>query len=185
MFSDRDQETIGSATLPAAEDQVWAPAPFFWANLAGALVFTGLGIAIIIAAQGYSFTVGELPGPGMYPMLVGIAMTVLGAIWAIGTCIGRYPPDAETGSPPERDALLRSLLAILMIVGFVFALRPIGYPISSAVLGFVLVLLGKGSLRKALLFGPLFAIASYLLVTTALGVPLGLGILEPYLPFLR
>ncbi|GAB3263753.1 tripartite tricarboxylate transporter TctB family protein [Arthrobacter pigmenti] len=184
MLSNRDQEPADSAKATASDDPVWSPAAYFRANLAGALASTGFGIAIIIAASGYDFTVGQLPGPGMYPMLIGIAMTVLGTIWVMGTWIGRYPPDAETGSPPERNALVRSLLAVLIIVGFVFALRPLGYPISSAVLVSVLVLLGRGTVRKALLSGPLFAIASYLLVTTALGVPLPLGILEP-LGFLR
>lgn len=185
MLSERTTHSSDGAESAEPEDPVWSSKTYSRANLLGAAVATGFGIAIIMAARGYALFVQDLPGPGLYPMIIGIAMTTLGVAWAVGTWFGRYAPAEDTGAPPERGAVIRSLLTLLTVTGFVFALNPIGYPISAAVVVTVFVLLARGSLRKALVTGPVFAIASYLLITTALGVPLNLGLLEPYLGFLR
>ncbi|NUL46439.1 tripartite tricarboxylate transporter TctB family protein [Cellulosimicrobium funkei] len=162
-------------------DPTWSTLSYFWANTAGSLAALAAGLAIITASQGYALVVNNLPGPGFYPLIIGIAMTVLALVWCIGTFSGRHAPNSETGSPPEREALIRSGIAVVAIAAFMFALRPIGYPVSVGILTIVLVLLARGSIRKALATGPIFAISSYLLITSGLGVPLGLGILEPLL----
>lgn len=161
-------------------DPTWSAPSYLRANAAGSIAAIGVGVAIITASQGYALFVNNLPGPGFYPLIIGIAMTVLALIWCIGTFMGHHAPTSETGTPPERDAVIRSVIAVVAIAAFMFALRPIGYPVSVGILTIILVLLARGGVRKALATGPIFAIASYLLITSGLGVPLGLGILKPF-----
>jgi hypothetical protein len=159
-------------------DPAWEPKSYFKANLWGALTALGFGIAILLATHNYALLVDNLPGPGMYPLLIGLSMTALSVIWILGTLRGRHAPDAETGSPGDRDAMLRALLTIFALLAFALVMSPLGYPISASLLVFSLILLARGRLRKAAIIGPIFGIASYLLITSALGVPLSSGILS-------
>jgi putative tricarboxylic transport membrane protein len=159
----------------------WTPRGFRWANIAGAAGTVAFGAAILLAAQSYAFRVGELPGPGLFPTIVGGAVTALGAAWLVGALRNRYPLDDEVEPPPDRRALVRSLLTFLVIAVCAFALRPIGYPLTAALTVGVCTVLAGGRWRAALVTGALFAAVTFLLVTTVLGIQLPLGILRPFL----
>jgi putative tricarboxylic transport membrane protein len=159
----------------------WSPAGFRLANILGALATAGLGAAILLAAQSYAFRVGDQPGPGLYPTIVGGALLALGGAWLVGAVANRYPLDDEVEAPPDRSALVRSALTFLVIGFSAFALRPLGYPITAAIVVGVCTVLAGGRWRAAVLTGVVFSTVTFLLVTTALGIQLPTGILRPFL----
>lgn len=181
MLSSQEAPSGAANEAEHEAESTWSTGSYFRANLAGSVVALGFGVSIIVASREYALTVDNLPGPGLYPLVIGIMMTTLSATWLVGTLRGRHAPGQDTGTPPEKGALLRSGLALLAITAFVLALAPLGYPVSSAILVALLTLLARGGARKALVAGPAFAIGSYLVISSGLGVPLGLGILEPLL----
>jgi putative tricarboxylic transport membrane protein len=159
----------------------WSPAGFRLANILGALATTALGAAILLAAQSYAFRVGDQPGPGLFPAIVGGALVALGLAWLVGAIANRYQVDDEVEAPPDRPALVRSVLTFLVIGISAFTMRPLGYPITAALVVGICTFLAGGRWRAAVLTGLLFSIVSFLLVTTTLGIQLPTGILRPFL----
>jgi putative tricarboxylic transport membrane protein len=159
----------------------WSPSGFRWANIAGALVTIVFGGAILAAAQSYSFRVGDQPGPGLFPAVVGGAVALLGVLWLLGAVRNRYPVDDEVEPPPDRPAFVRAVLTFAVIAFCAFALRPLGYPLTAAIAVGACTVLGGGRWRAAVLAGVLFAAVTFLLVTSTLGIQLPTGILRPLL----
>jgi Tripartite tricarboxylate transporter TctB family len=159
----------------------WTERGFKIANFAGSLGTIGFALMLLIGGQEYAFRVGNLPGPGMFPAVIGVALLGLGAAWFVGTILNRYRLDDEVEPPPDRSALIRAGLSFAVVCASAFAMQPLGYPVTMAFAAASLTLLGGGRWRAAILTGPLFAAATFLLVTTVLGIQLPTGILRPFL----
>lgn len=159
----------------------WSARGFRIANFAGSTGTIGFALLLLISGQEYAFTVGNLPGPGMFPAIIGVALLGLGAAWFVGTVLNRYKVDDEVEPPPDRSALIRSVLSFAVVCASAFVLLPLGYPLTMALAVSSLTLLGGGSWRSAVIIGPLFAATTFLLVTTLLGIQLPTGILRPFL----
>lgn len=165
----------------AVSEPAWTPASFRVANALGAAAAIALAGAILIASGEFAFRVRDLPGPAFFPVIIGVAMLALSVAWLVLALLGRVHPSEDTEAPPDRDALVRSSLALLVVLGSAFAMQPLGYPLTVAIAVTFLVLLARGRMRVALATGIAFAVLSFLLVTTALGVQLPTGVLRPLL----
>lgn len=159
----------------------WTEHGFKLANAIGSAVCIAFAVGILLGAQAYAFQVQNLPGPGMYPVVVGTGLLALSVAWLVGTLLNRYPVDEEVEPPPDRSAFLRALTSFAVVAMSAFAMQPLGYPLTIAVAVFCLVLLGGGGWRAAIISGLLFAVSTFILVTTVLGVQLPTGILRPLL----
>jgi len=159
----------------------WTKRGFKIANFAGAIGTMGFALMLLVSGQEYAFTVGNLPGPGMFPAVIGVALLGLGMAWFVGTALNRYSVDDEVEPPPDRSALIRAGLSFAVVCLSAFAMQPLGYPVTMALAAASLTLLGGGRWRAAALTGPVFAAATFLLVTTVLGIQLPTGILRPLL----
>lgn len=159
----------------------WNPAAFKGANIAGALATMALALAILLGGQGYAFSVRGLPGPGMFPAIIGTGLLALSVAWLVGAVLNRYPNDAEVEPPPDRPALIRTIVSFGVVCGSAFSMQSVGYPLTIAVAVIVLTILARGRWRAAVLTGILFSACSFFLVTTVLGVQLPTGILRPLL----
>lgn len=179
----------GDKVLPLASSDAprtlgvghWTPRAFRIANIAGASLSVIFAASILLGSQGYAFAVGNQPGPGMYPTVVGVGLLGLSIAWLVGSILGRYAPDEEVEPPPDRSAFLRGIASFLVVGVSAFTMQPLGYPITAALAVFVLTRLGGGRWRAAVFAGLLFAVVSFLLVTTVLGVQLPTGVLRPLL----
>lgn len=157
-------------------------APF----LAGAILSL-LGVGVVAEAMRLPTIPGQTYGPGFFPMLIGIALLVLGAIYALNARRPMQPvimPEGEgaaLGEPdeaaPERPFygalawLLVGLVATIFlweVVGFIFLM--------SVVLTVFMILLGVRAWQAAVV-----AVAStlvvYALFIKILMVPLPAGLL--------
>ena len=159
----------------------WTQASFKWANIFGSLLTIVLALAILVGGQSYAFQVRDLPGPGMFPTVIGTGLLALSVTWFIGSLMNRYPADDEVEPPPDRPALVRATASFTVVLASAFAMQPLGYPLTMAAAVTVLTVLARGRWRTALLSGLLFAASTFLLVTTVLGVQLPTGILRPLL----
>jgi hypothetical protein len=159
----------------------WSARGFRIANFAGSTGTIGFALLLLISGQEYAFTVGNLPGPGMFPAIIGVALLGLGTAWFVGTVLNKYKVDDEVEPPPDRSALIRSALSFAVVCASAFVMLPLGYPLTMALAVSSLTLLGGGRWRSAVIIGPLFAATTFLLVTTLLGIQLPTGILRPFL----
>lgn len=159
----------------------WSPRAFRIANVAGAVGAIGLAAAILLASQDFAFRVRDLPGPAFFPVIIGVGMLGLSVAWLVLAILGRVPLDDEVEAPPDRSAAIRAIASLLVVAVSAFVLQPLGYPLTVAIAVTVLTLLARGRLRAAIPTGIGFAAASFLLVTTALGVQLPTGVLRPLL----
>jgi hypothetical protein len=117
----------------------------------------------------------------MFPAIIGVVLLGLGAAWFVGTVLNRYKVDAEVEPPPDRSALIRSVLSFVVVCAAAFLILPLGYPLTMALAITSLTLLGGGRWRAAVITGLLFGTTTFLLVTTLLGIQLPTGILRPLL----
>jgi len=169
------------ATLVADAPAHWTPGRFRWANALSAVVVTAFGATIWVASGSYALWVGGLPGPGFFPGIVGICLTALGVLYLIGSLARRYPLHDDIEPPPDRRALVVSVMSVALVGLAAFVLVPIGYPVVAAGGVALLVRLAGGRWRVAVVTGVLFAAVSFLLVTTVLGIQLPTGVLRPLL----
>jgi putative tricarboxylic transport membrane protein len=188
--NDRGESLLGAVvhateqaeeTVAAEATTHWTPRAFRLVNTVSAAVVTCLGAAITVNSRDYPLWVGGLPGPGLFPGVVGISIFVLGVLYLIEAVRRPHQPHLETEPPPDRSALLRSTLSVAVLVIGAFALVPIGYPIISALCVAALIYLARGRWIVALITGILFALITFLLVTTTLGIQLPTGVLRPFL----
>lgn len=168
-------------TVAAEASTHWTPRAFRVMNLVSAVVVTALGAAIVLSARNYPLWVGGLPGPGLFPGIVGAGILVLGLVYLCESVVRPHRLHAETEPPPDRSALVRSGLSVAVLVVGAFALVPIGYPIAAALCVAAVIRLAGGRWLVSVLTGILFALTTFLLVTTTLGIQLPTGVLRPFL----
>jgi hypothetical protein len=117
----------------------------------------------------------EQPGPGVFPMGVGIFILSLSLPGLVGSLNPGEAPKAGQGVFPRGKDLLRVLAIALSILLFAVFLQPLGYGVCSALLmGAVLRLLGMRSWGKTAAASVLTALASYL-IFMSLEIPLPRG----------
>jgi putative tricarboxylic transport membrane protein len=174
--TERAEETVAAEAATH-----WSARGFRVMNLVSAAAVTALGAAIVFGARNYPLWVGGLPGPGLFPGIVGAGILVLGLIYLFESVVRPHRMHTETEPPPDRSALIRSGLSVAVLVTGAFALVPIGYPIVAALCVGAVIRLAGGRWHVSLITGILFALATFLLVTTTLGIQLPTGVLRPFL----
>ena len=140
---------------------------------AGAL--TNVAVALVVVVIGAAALVGSLslgagsagnPGSGTWPMLVSLALIVLGLALL---------PAARRTADAERftRASWLVLVGIATMVGFVALISVIGFEIPAGLLAFVwLRFLGKESWRSSIITSLAVVVAFYLIFVAALAVPI-------------
>jgi len=144
------------------------------------MIERAVSLAVLVACgvylvNGWMLPVGTIarPGPGFYPLAVGVFGAVVSIAWVV-TTFRRAPAAAGGGMAIVQDPWRVSVTAGLLIV-FCFLLPSAGYPLA-AFFFTGLLLLGLGaSWNAALVIALACAILSYYLFAVLLGVPLPRG----------
>ena len=124
--------------------------------------------------EGYGNTYGITPCT--FPRVIFGVAILLGAILVIrGLAAARRHNENE-----ERiDFYLMSLAIFVVIVFFVFAMKPLGYPVANLIMMYAMYWLSGGkSWWKGLVLAVLFTVASILFFYIYLKLPIPMGILE-------
>jgi hypothetical protein len=113
------------------------------------------------------------PGPGFYPVGVGLFLCVAAAALAIGTLRGR---PSGVGMSLSADARARVLTTVAALMGFCLLVPWLGYT-ACAFLFVTLVMrrLGDSGWTAVILTAVLSAVGSHYLFAVLLGVPLPRG----------
>ena len=133
-------------------------------NLVVAAVVVALGVATVAGALDLGVGTAAGPGPGTWPLLIGIVLTGLGIALAVTA------PRTDDAERFTRSALL-VLAGLVTMVAFVAAIGTVGFEIPAVVLSLVwLRFLGHESWRTSVLTSLLVVVAFYLLFVGALDV---------------
>lgn len=132
-------------------------------RLAGAAIFV---IAALYTwyGQEYSASFGDVLGPSVFPVIVGIPAMILSASLVV------FPTGQVAW--PDRSHMVRQVAALVILTGYAFLLRPLGFPIATFALIAGLGTVLGGAPVKALLLGAAFAPALWALFDQILGLPL-------------
>ena len=142
--------------------------------LAAAPALTGVVIGVLYTLGATSYKVGTLssPGPGLFPLIVGIVIMMTSAVYLVTECL-------RPSAPPEgRGHAFRRVPTIgLGILAYIVLLKPAGFCIAATVLcGVLLWILGRRPWWLVFAIALAASAACYYLFNL-LGVPLPAGLL--------
>jgi putative tricarboxylic transport membrane protein len=142
--------------------------------VSGAVVAV-FGAFVVIQSLQLSFYIEEIPGPGFFPALVGIALIGLGA-WLVVTRL-RAPRDTADGfALPSRQQATRSLSLWVTVLAAALLVGPLGFPLAMFLLvGTILFVLERRRGLGPVLTTILIPLLSWLLFAELLQVPLPAG----------
>ena len=132
-------------------------------RLAGAAIFV---IAALYTwyGRGYTANFGDVLGPSVFPLVVGIPTMILSA------SLVAFPTGRVEW--PDRAHMARQLAALAILLGYALLLRPLGFPIATfALVAGIAVILG-GTPAKAAILGAVVSPALWALFDQVLGLPL-------------
>ncbi len=123
------------------------------------------------------FGSADRPGPGFFPLLVGIVLVTLSLPLFIRSVKEKEsPPGGEEPFPRGKD-LNRVMAVGSAVTGFALLLNPLGYGVcSAALMGVILKILGMRNWPKIAIISILTAAISFYLFVSVLDVPLPRGI---------
>ncbi|GAA1152861.1 tripartite tricarboxylate transporter TctB family protein [Kribbella jejuensis] len=158
--------SIDAESLQAelAEDRPPHAGP--WSQLGAAIVAGAIGIGGLVGSV--ALGLGQLthPGPGLWPFVVSVVVTVLAVALAL---VGRHGTDTEKFS----RASVLTAIAVLSLIVFAALLPTIGFEIPSLLLTFVwLRFLGKESWVSSVVITVVTVAAFYVLFVLLLQIPL-------------
>ncbi|GIE74990.1 hypothetical protein Aph02nite_09400 [Actinoplanes philippinensis] len=143
-------------TTEPADDRPPAAGPS--ANLIAAGVVIALGAVAVTGAAGLG------SGPGTWPMVIGVALVILGLILAV---------QSRRAEPPERftRSSLLVVAAVASMIAYVAVIATIGFEIPTLLLAFVwLRFLGRESWRTSIAVSAGIVVVFYALFVGALDV---------------
>lgn len=160
----------------------------------GSVVFAGLILAVGLGYEIMALKMpqGRLsyPGPGLFPMIIGIFLvaTALGCL--LQEILPRRRAAGPSASPlPDQDSaaqggrnVKKTFQLMALMIGYILALKPLGFLIS--ICAFMVVAIRIFGYRRwvpALAIAAVIAGISYVSFVLWLKVPLPLGILEAVL----
>lgn len=141
-------------------------------SIIGAALFFVLGCVVAVTAARLPMGSARVPGPGAFPLGIGVSLIVLSICLAVQSLRGGAE-ESENG-PAERWGTLRVAAVCGLVALYIFALPIVGFTVDTALLMTALYAVGSGQLR-------IREVAAALLTTAAI-YALFVAILEVRLP---
>jgi len=140
-----------------------------------------LGICVVVLGVAYLAVAAELPtrtlsgpGPGIFPLMVGAALLVTGAIAAIR-------PDPQTGGSIARAADFRAPMIVFVgLAAFCILLQRVGYVASGALVMVLVLRAFAAPWRLAASVTLVAVVATWLIFVPLLGLTLPRGSWIPF-----
>lgn len=132
-------------------------------RLAGAAVLV-IAAFYTFFGRGYSASFGDVLGPSVFPVLVGVAAMILAASLVV------FPAGAV--SWPGTNRMARQIAALGVLFGYAWLLVPLGFPLATfALIAGLAVVLG-GPAGRSVLLGAVMSLGLWALFDQVLGLPL-------------
>jgi hypothetical protein len=151
-------------------------------DLYSSLFFFLFGVSFIIGSLSYPTWDRYGPGPGFFPLLLGVLFSILSLFLLIGSISRQEEGDKKRSG--SHSAALRTVFYLLVLFGFYFFFERLGFLLT--VFFFmtgVLYLFGKRSIRTSLSVSVLATLFAYLIFVKLLSVSLPPGILKDVIRF--
>jgi len=147
------------------------------------LFLVGLGALAAYGGSRLPPVPGQQVGPSIFPLVVGIGLCVCGVLIALR--IGHnFEADAEVVEPVVDDRASRSLrsgwwalLPPALLLFYFFAVEPLGFVPTAAIIAGVTAISLRASLKMAIVVAALSPLAVHLIFAKFLRVPLSPGLL--------
>ena len=123
-------------------------------------------VAAVYTWYGSTYTVsfGDVLGPSVFTLIVGIPAMVLSGSLIV------FPGGSIEWA--GRSHLMRQAIAIAVLVGYAWLLKPLGFPLATFGLIAALAIVLGGDARKSLLLGGAMSLSLWVLFDQILGLPL-------------
>jgi putative tricarboxylic transport membrane protein len=123
-------------------------------------------VAAVYTWYGSTYTVsfGDVLGPSVFTLIVGIPAMVLSGSLIV------FPGGGIEWA--GRSHLMRQAIAIAVLVGYAWLLKPLGFPLATFGLIAALAIVLGGDARKSLLLGGAMSLSLWVLFDQILGLPL-------------
>jgi putative tricarboxylic transport membrane protein len=143
------------------------------------LFFFCLGVAFSIGSLRFSIWDQYGPGPGFFPLVIGVLVAVLSLAHFLQRIINKDNPAGAL----FRSSSKRKVIAYLMaLVCFYFLFNSLGFLITIFLfMSAVPIVMGKKSLKLSISVGIFSVIFVYLIFIKLMSVPLPAGIIGPIL----
>ncbi len=156
------------------------------------ILFPGvmLAIALVYEIMALNMPRGTIryPGPGFFPMVVGIFLIATVAGTLIQEILKRKPAKPSSGSQTASEAAISSgyfgktFQLFALMIGYILALPHIGFPVAICIFMLISIrIFGSRHWVPALVLAVAISAFSYISFVLWLKVPLPLGILEKFL----
>jgi putative tricarboxylic transport membrane protein len=147
-------------------------------------IFTGvfwLAIGLFLSICSSNYEIGSLlqPGPGSYPLLLGLLLIALSLKLLLSDRLQKHSSDKENTTPPSTSAgWKRVLVIVLILIVAVFCFETIGYLLTFFFMVMFLMISARSkNWRQILLTSFLSALGVYLVFVLLLKQPLPIGLL--------
>ncbi|MQA12264.1 MAG: hypothetical protein GEU98_27780 [Pseudonocardiaceae bacterium] len=159
----------GSRVPPAVPGRSDTPPPAAdgrRAHLAGAAVVLAIGVAAIVGALQLGYW-ARGPGPGFFPLWMGVLLTAMAAAWAVQS----YRAGPIVTEKPPAGSRRQVLLVLAGLLGVVLLLNVLGYQLTMFLFVlYVLLVVSKRRWLEALVFAAVAGIGVYALFANVLQV---------------
>jgi putative tricarboxylic transport membrane protein len=132
-------------------------------RLFGAAVFA-IAALYTLQAGSYQITFGDVLGPSVFPVIVGIPMMILSASLVV------FPTGQVEWA--GRDRMWRQAAALAVFVAYVLLMERVGFPIATAALIALIGIIMGGAPWRAVALGAVFGPGLWALFDRVLGLPL-------------
>jgi len=142
-------------------------------DIVSGAVLAGLGVFIIVEAQGWEYLGPDGPGPGFFPLWYGIAMVAL-SLLLVATSLSRR--SGEPGKAVNWGEIGRALAAWAGLAACVGLLKTLGFLLAFGLFTFFLVaVMYRRPLGAAAAVAVGISVSFYLIFPLALNVALPIG----------
>ena len=137
----------------------------------GMIIF---GLAVVVHVQSYP-SMGNMPGPSLFPTVIGVLLMIAGAVQIPGGIKSRAPLVAIL---PELTArgILNIIAIILGVVFYIYVSETLGFLLTSFCVMFVLMLILNAKPLPSALVAVITVLCAYLIFNKMLLVPLPRGL---------
>jgi len=138
-------------------------------RIASLLLIAVGAVFIYLATQIQTAFFSDPLGARWVPIFIGIFL--------IGSSVALFVQPRSTVAWPPRETLLRLVLTLAGFIAYGFLLNPLGFIVATTIAFALFALQFGGKPIRAVLAGAIFAVAAYLLFSTALDLYLPTGAL--------
>lgn len=132
-------------------------------RLAGVAIFLVAGL-YAWTAQNYTASFGDVLGPSVFPIMVGIPAMALALSLVV------FPGGVTSWPSPAR--LARQAMAIAALLAYAALLKPLGFPLATAAVIAIVAIVLDGPPLKSLIIGVVGSLSLWVLFDQLLGLPI-------------